>query len=910
MRRCDYTRVWSVVLSLFVVPGTNGQTAMAPSGEAGAAATRPGLLRETQRLVDRADERVSVLENGMHVILKVHRTAPVVSVRMYCRTGSTFEQEYLGTGMSHLFEHLLHSGATTTRSDLESQRILDSIGGNTNAYTSYDVTCYYIDTARQHLATAVELLGDWITRPTFPQEAFEREWGVVQRELERDVDDPDTQLFQTAMETLYREHPMRFPVIGHQQALQKLKKEDIVGYYHRMYVPDNIVVVIVGDLELDAALEAVRQQFASFTRSKVPTIVLPEEPEMTTPRFATMRMKFDAALLELAWPSIPLIHPDLYALDLLSYVLTQGESSRLVRHVRDEGLAFSISSSSWTPAWAKGTFAIVARTAPKNLEEAKAAILHQVTAVQKDLLSDEELAQAKRQKSAEHIFAMQKAENIAETMAGDFLATGDIHFSRQYFDRIQQVTAEQVREVARRYLAPERLATITVVPEDYHAPSETTAAAAAPEPIRLVTFENGLRCLIRRDPTTPLVAMGSFSLGGVLMEDENTSGLSRLAAQLAGRGTKARSAEQIARFFDSRGAEFESNSGTNTIYFRAQVLKQDFEPALEVFADVVCNPTFPGSELDEARARQLDAIAQLDEYWRSELTTYFQSRFFAGSPYRFPPVGTRAVVEKATREQVEAFYRRCVTGPGTVIAIFGDIDAAQAESLARRCFASLPDWRPALPEAGRPGCDKPVVYVKPAPPARGTAGVAVGFAGMKVTDTDDRVKLDVLDTIISGYRYPTGWLFNALRGGDKSLVYEVHAQNVPGLVPGYFGVYAGCQPDEVKTVYDIIMAQLEKARRGEFTPAELQRAVTIISTSEIMESQTSSERAMQAALDELYGLGYDYRERFRERVAKVTLDDVRQIARKYLTIPTVAVVTPAPEKVELGIADKRVEPAR
>jgi zinc protease len=178
---------------------------------------------------------------------------------------------------------------------------------------------------------------------------------------------------------------------------------------------------------------------------------------------------------------------------------------------------------------------------------------------------------------------------------------------------------------------------------------------------------------------------------------------------------------------------------------------------------------------------------------------------------------------------------------------------------------------------------------------------------MAVTDTQDTVPMDVLDTIISGYRYPTGWLHDALRGGDRSLVYEVHAQNLPGLSPGYFWMYAGCEPDKVDEVHRLVTEQFDKARAGAFTEEELERARSIIATTELMSSQSNSERAMQAALDELYGLGYDYRDGFAERVRAVTLDDVRRVARKYLTTPVTAVVTPAPDAVEIGIAPTEVD---
>ncbi|UCD27393.1 MAG: insulinase family protein, partial [Planctomycetota bacterium] len=134
-----------------------------PAAEQNKSALPP--LTEHKRTVDRADERVSILDNGLTVILKTHRTAPVVSVHMYCKTGSIYEQEYIGSGMSHLFEHLLHGAQTNTRTEEESRKILNAIGGDTNAYTSFAQTCYYINTARENTEQAINLLGDWITNP-------------------------------------------------------------------------------------------------------------------------------------------------------------------------------------------------------------------------------------------------------------------------------------------------------------------------------------------------------------------------------------------------------------------------------------------------------------------------------------------------------------------------------------------------------------------------------------------------------------------------------------------------------------------------------------------------------------------------------------------------------------------------
>jgi len=873
--------------------------------------TRPSAPLSVARLLsDRPDERIAVLSNGLTVILREHRTAPVVSVRMYCRTGSIYEQEYAGAGISHLFEHLLHAGETRHRTEEQSEQTLAELGDNTNAFTSYATTCYFINTSKDKLTTAIDLLSDWITNPTFPDGPFRREWGVVQRELERDLDDPVRQLHEMTQATMYLHHPVRFPIIGHKQAVQSLTKQDIVNYYRRMYVPDRIVVAIAGDLNLDEALQAVSRAFAGFEQKPVKPITLPEEPPVTTPRQAIRRMDVDAALVRLAWPSIRLTDPDLYALDLLSFILTEGQSSRLVRSIVHEGqLAFAVDSYSWTPEWARGLFVITARLDPARVSPAIAAIWTEIRKLQEDPVSDEELAKAKRQKTAEHVFSHQTAEQIADSMASDFIATGDAHFSANYTQRIQDVTKEQVRDAARKYLRPESTGTIMVLPRDRHTPAEQPAPAPT-LPARLIRLDNGLRILLRKDPSSPLVSIRAYCLAGLVCEDEANNGIANMMARLMLRGTRTRTADEIAHFFDSRGASIEAAGGENTVYVCCEVLRDDVAEAMEVFADVVLNPTFPALEVDRLRPQILDAISRIDEQWRSDLEAYFRRVFYRNSPYRMLPVGRAESVRRIDSAALADYHRRHLVAPNVVLAIFGDIDETSAEEQARRLFAALPDGPvPTPPVRAEPPIDRPALYIRKAPPDRGAAGIYAGFRGTVIANTRDRWPLAVLDTIMSGYGYPGGWLHESLRGGDRDLVYEVHAMNVIGVAPGHFGMYAACQPEKIAEVYRVFEQAVQKARAGQFTEEELRRAKGIILTTDLMQSQTNAERAAQAALDELYGLGFDFRQDLERHISSVTMEDVRRVARQYLTQPIIAVVTPKPEAVDLGVEPTAIDSA-
>ncbi len=894
----------AIIAALLMAGGpTRALAAAAPTQPAGK------VLEERKRLIDKPGEIVAVLGNGLTVIAKEHRTAPVASVRMVVKTGSLYEGEHLGAGLSHLFEHLLHGGTTQTRSETQSKQILERLGGNSNAATSLWYTTYYVTTGRGNLNTAVDLLADWITNPAFPDAEFKREWGVVQRELERDLGNPQRQLQTLTMETMYDEHPARFPVIGHKPIVKTLTKDEIVAYWRERYVPDNVVVAVAGDVDAEAMVAAVRKAFAHFGRRPVPDVLLPDQPALVTPRTVLKRMAMSqgTALMQMCWHSIRLTHPDLYALDVLSYVLTAGRSSRLVQSiVREKQLAYGIQSYSWTPHWGRGIFGIMAVTAPAKREACRQAILDEIGKVRRDLISPSELAKAKRQKAAEHVFGQQTAEDVAQTLLFDYLSTGDPHFSDAYVANIQKVTREQVREMARKYLDPEVFATVAVVPEGAAGPT-TTQGADRPGPIKKITLDNGLRVLLRRDPSVPIVTMQAFFASGVLCETDKDSGISNMVAKLAVRGTKTRTAEQIAEFFDARGGAISGQSGNNTMYFTAAALTEDAADALTCLADVVKNPTFPQEELDRMRPRVLNAIEQIDDQWRSELMDFFRRRFFAKSPYRLLRIGSTEAVKGLTVEALKAHHVRWVRPDNGVVAVFGDVDPGEAEKWVRAAFGDLPSGGEAKLNlvAESPIADDTLYVKKSKHPA--VAGIMLGYRGIKYTDVANRYALDVLDCIMSGPSLPSGWLHRELREGTRDLVYEVHAMNFFGLAPGYYGMYAGCQPERVGEVYRIFREQCAKAVDGQITPEELDKAKGMMITTEQLQSRTIGQMATRAALDELYGLGYDAHEHYADRVNAVTLDDVKRVAREFLTHAIVTVVTPKPEAVDIGIKPAAVE---
>jgi len=271
----------------------------------------------------------SVLANDLTVIARRQPAAPLAAVRIYVRTGSVLEAEYAGSGISHLLEHVATGDAAGRRTERDILTLCDALGGLVNAYTSDDHICYHAVTSRERFSTTVGLLADWAVRPAMTEAVFRRERGVVLRELERDRDDPQTQLEELLAAAVYRGHPLQYPIIGYREAIERLTLKDLVGYHARTHVPGNIVVVIVGDVEPDFALATVRSAFAGISRRPAAVVPLPEPMPVRAARQFVKTMDVTSASMVLAWQTVREAAEEDVALDLLSSVLTEGDTARL-----------------------------------------------------------------------------------------------------------------------------------------------------------------------------------------------------------------------------------------------------------------------------------------------------------------------------------------------------------------------------------------------------------------------------------------------------------------------------------------------------------------------------------------------------------------------------------------------------
>jgi zinc protease len=335
----------------------------------------------------------TTLDNGLKVVLLEDRSAPVVALNVWVRTGSAEETE-AEAGMAHVFEHMLFKG-TERRAVGEIARTVEAAGGNINAFTSFDMTVYHITMASRDVAVGIDVLADAILNSTFDPGELDREIAVVLEEIRRGEDSPNRVLSQEMFSQAYTRHPYRDPVIGTSESVSSFSREQLLDFHRRWYVPNNLTFVAVGDFDADQVLEQIRSAFASAEARADLAHPRDPEPEQTEPRSAIVRRDFERTLIGIAYPITAFAEEDTAYVDLLATVLGGGESSPLYRNVKDRRqLVHTIGASAYTPL-DRGLFFVQATLDPGMIEHALQAIGEEIDRLRNFGPSDVELERAR-----------------------------------------------------------------------------------------------------------------------------------------------------------------------------------------------------------------------------------------------------------------------------------------------------------------------------------------------------------------------------------------------------------------------------------------------------------------------------------------------------------------------------------
>lgn len=820
------------------------------------------------------------LDNGMAILIKEDHAAPVVSVQIWVGSGSIHEGNLLGGGLSHYVEHMIFKG-TPTRKPGEIAKTIIGLGGELNAYTSLDRTVFFTDIPARNWQAGLNTLADAIINASFPEDEWQREKDVILREFNMGEDSPDRQIHELLFRTAFSVHPYRLPVIGLKDIFKSITREGLLDYYHRRYVPDNMVAVVVGDINLREAREALTQAFSSFARKPNPPLFIPLEPAQTVPRHVRKSGPYKISRLMVAYHTVTISDQDAPALELLASITGGSQSSRLVQDLKEKRkLVYDIQASSFT-ARDPGLFVVGAELDVAREQETLDAICAATAAWAITPFSKDEIEKARRMMLVGELARLQTMHGQAGSYAEGKLFMDDPRYAEAYLARLQSVTPADLQAVARKYLRPENRVSVILGPEK-EATSSLPAAMSQPSEVFRKTLSSGIPLLVREDHRLPFVYVCAAFLGGVMTETEENSGITQLMAELLTRGTPNRSASEIAASLEQLGVSLSPFSGYNSFGLQGQSLSGDAQLLMDVMFDCLGQSSFPTNEINKQKTIQLAAIETRKEQPMQVAREALDAMIFAGHPYRLPPAGTEKSVSKLDQRAIRDYYRRQLVSGNMVLSIFGNITAKDAEALAEKYSRRIRrDLAPA----------RLTFNMQPALPARVEARepreqciVLFGFPSISLTDPR-RDALLLLENAMSGL---SSHLFDTVRD-KRGLAYYASATQRVGLDSGSFTVYAGTRADALPEVERLFLAEIERVTKTGLDTDEFERGRNVVIAEHEMRLQDNGNLAMSCALNELYQLGYDYEFNTRKRIEALTQEQVRQAAASILTTNKLAV---------------------
>ncbi len=848
------------------------------------------------------------LDNGLTVIVKETPGTKVATVQLWVKAGSIYEEPH-EAGITHLIEHMIFKG-TPTRGPGQVADAIESVGGKINAYTSYESTVYHATLSSRHWSLAMDVLTDAVLHSVFDAEELDREKKVVLEEIRMRKDNPSIRLFQELMATAYTVHPYRLPISGTEESVSAISREDILNYMQKHYHPENFTVVVVGDVRIEQVFEKVQELMAGLPASAVPPPSLAREPAQQKSRLAFFTDDINQTHLALAFPVSQFDNPDTPVLDVMTHILSQGETSRLYQRLRNEtGLVYRVEGSAFTPR-DPGLLEITATLEPTKVAPALEEILTELFKMKHLPVSDEELDRAKKNLESDFIFNLERAEGQARVL-GSFQFLADDPREDNYLRQVRAVSKEDIKRVAAFYLRDNHLTTGIIGPrntdftldetayEKLILKADTAAKAGVPASqvsdayltnVHRFTLPNGIRLLVRENHEIPTSSIRVIFPGGLRGETETTNGAFAFISELLPKGTQTLSANEVARQVANMAGNLSGFNGKNTFGLKADFLARFFEPGLELVRDIIRTPAFAQEEAEKIRPELLSLLKHQEDALPSLAFKEFNKNLFRGHPYGLNPAGDETALKNFTASSLQRLYERHANPRSMVIAVAGDVEADKVKESVMKLFG---DWQTA--ELRDTGISEDS-FLPPDPPAAPTlvsiqrtkeqVHIILGFLGTTLT-SEDRYGLEVLDTVLSGQ---SGRLFTELRD-KQSLAYSLSSFSMQGLDTGSFGIYIGTSPDKKDEAIKAVWQQLYRIREEEISKDELEKAKNSLISQYELNLQTHSAQAMEMALNESYSLGQDFGNRYIHAIEQVDTATVLKMARKYICPSNYVLVT-------------------
>ncbi len=835
------------------------------------------------------------LDNGIGIFVCQDKRAPIASFQAWVATGSVNEAELIGSGISHFLEHMVFKGTKNfTKKDITSK--MDQLAARFNAYTSYHNTVFYADAPATNIIKAADIIIDLVRNPLFPQEEFKLEKDVIIRERAMRSDIPDILLSEKLLRTMFSVNPLRHPVIGYQNRILAVTRDDIVGYHKKRYRPENIFFVACGDVNPDEVFTFAKKKCDDWENLCHYDSPIPNENAQQSLREENFSFNDPLSRLAIAFHTPPISDPLSPVFDVLGIILGANESSRLISKIeREKKLSVSIGCSHHAMPYG-GLFCASGSAEPEKLEAMKDAIMDEFSKITNaEPPSKNEIERVVRQISSDFTKSLRSIDAIAALIGKSIMSYGDPSYALRYLDQLHEITPEKTTEAASKFIKTENCSIVRMVSTQYQKKSLANIKrkkSPVTEKIRAHKINGIPKMLVCHDNTLPLFDIVIVSKGGTILESSSSAGINDLLTSCLPCGSAKYNEKDIAEILDDNAIDLSVASGNNVLHVSLTAGIDNFDASLDILGEIIATPSLPEDAITREMNILLRSLASEKLSPRRAASEKTRKILYGTHPYALDSEDKMKALPQMTKKLLSKFYlSKCLSIEDSVIAVSGALDDKHIERLSE-FMKSLP-WRNdkiIIPKAPKPLNKK--TYFSAELPREQTI-VTLSFPACDFR-SPERYHLNIASAAMNGMNSS---LFQKIRE-DNGMAYYTGMSSFMGIGCGHIMFYAGISLEHMKKTIDILRAECSRLiSEGALTKTDFESAKEKI-LFQISESTLNPrDRIMSASCEELLGNGFEDHENAAEIYGALSLDDINSTMTKYLSTENYLELSITPEIV-------------
>ncbi len=864
---------------------------------------------------------LAVLPNGLKVIIKEdHRTA-VAICNAWVKVGSNREPEKL-RGWSHGIEHMLFKG-TKKRDEGDFAKEVAFAGGSTNAGTGYETTNYHITTPVGGLSKAVDILSDALFNSQFEPESLDAERQVLVHEnhMYDDIPFGFGVTWRWGMELAFDQSPYSNPIGGQDENLLERSRDDILAFWNSSYRPDNMTVVICGDVDPDQTYALVLKKFgaAQAPQKKAdPEISLVTAPP-TEPSHDRCRLRVEYGDIQRAYAKLIFRGPGekdgLSAiLSVVRRVLNDGRSCRLHRQVQEDLKLVDDYTFMTETGPREGAMLVDLETDPTRLPEAIKAVAAILDDLARNGCTEKELERARVRVNRSFLFGEETVQGQASTL-GHNEVMGDLASAFNFPQQVAAVVSEDVASFCRRYFRLNELSCVIYLPEGtdpaafviprsadqlnslldgvlqagdteqsirsivIQTPGKSSSKpASADQPFEIYHLKGGTEVCLRQDAALPIMTMALTTIGGSTNETDRNCGLSTLTQMVQIKGTGNLKPEEIFESLEGDGASIAPRTERDFTGLFISSLSDRLDLALDFTGRLINAPSFPEQEIEQERRLALEQLAALQDSPFQAAAVKLRELIYGDHPYGRPLAGTTESLPLLTREMLLERHAANWTTGNLQITASGSFDP---DDLLKRLEVMLQDL-PHSPAESTPNpgpANRPDGVISERLEKQQNQSIVLTAWPGPLNADQDRFALMMFKELLNGQ---AGRLFEYLRN-QNSLCYNTGTLSTAGYGQGMFLAYVLTAPETENDAREAMLDVLGGMTSKEVETEEFEMARAQLLGNLLIGNQAASSRVSRTARDRLFGREANDLGNVISAIRQCTPTMVLDVARKYIT---------------------------